>query len=98
MAREKARELLRRKTPFGWSTTNITKQLRTQLIVLFTNYAAQVKIIYIETPYKDLLKRTKTRRHPLPMPVIEKMIQKIASPTPDECAELKIIHYLLDNN
>ncbi|NOQ74427.1 MAG: AAA family ATPase [Crocinitomix sp.] len=91
MAKEKARELLRSKTPFVWNATNITKQLRTQLIALFADYGAQVKIIYVETSYKELLKRNKTRKHPLPLSVLEKMISKLEPPTADECADLEII-------
>lgn len=91
IAKEKARVYLRSKTPFVWNATNITKQLRSQLIALFASYGAQVKIIYIETPYKNLLKRNKNRKHPLPLSALEKMIFKLEPPTPDECTELVII-------
>ena len=89
LAKEMAREYLRKKQPFVWNATNITKQLRSQLIQLFYSYGAQVKIIYIEVNYKTLLQRNKKRKHPLPYSAIEKMIQKLEPPTQDECTILE---------
>lgn len=37
-AKEEARVFLRQKKPFIWNATNITRQLRSQLISLFTVY------------------------------------------------------------
>jgi hypothetical protein len=41
-AREQARTLLRTKRPFVWNATNISRQLKTQLIDLFADYKAKV--------------------------------------------------------
>lgn len=50
-AKEEARVFLRQKKPFIWNATNITRQLRSQLISLFTAYGARVKIVYLEVPW-----------------------------------------------
>jgi putative nucleotidyltransferase with HDIG domain len=90
IAKNKARAYLRTKTPFVWNATNITKQLRSQLIALFADYGAQVKIIYLEVPYQELIQRNKHREHPLPLSILEKMLNKLEPPTPDECTHLEV--------
>ncbi len=88
---EQARTYLRIKKPFVWNATNITKQLRTQLIDLFREYGAQVKIVYLEVPYHELMRRNKTREYPLPFAVLEKMIKKMEEPTLDECTDIEYV-------
>ncbi|MEM9547944.1 MAG: AAA family ATPase, partial [Bacteroidota bacterium] len=55
LAKEKAKEFLRTKTSFVFNATNITRDMRSRWIGLFTNYKARVKIVYIEVPYKSLI-------------------------------------------
>jgi len=44
-AKEKAREHLRKGQGFVWNATNVSRELRQQLIALFANYKARVRIV-----------------------------------------------------
>ncbi|MBA3682924.1 MAG: AAA family ATPase [Bacteroidetes bacterium] len=79
-AKEAARECLRAGKPFVWNATNITAQMRTQLIDLFEVYDPVIKIIYLEVPYKMLMSQNKNREFPIPGMAIEKMIDKLEVP------------------
>ena len=83
-AKERAKEFLRKKQPFIWNATNITKEIRQKLITLFEKYNAGVKIVYLETEYNTLLKRNAGRENVVPESVIEKMLGKLSPPMPEE--------------
>ena len=89
MAKEEARVFLRSKTSFVWNATNITRSMREQLISLFLTYRAKVKIVYIEVPYAVLSKQNREREHIVPAPALEKMIDKLEVPSPDEAHEVE---------
>lgn len=84
LAKERAKEYMRKKQNFVWNATNITSQLRSQLIDLFISYGAKVTIIYIEVPYKVLIKQNNNREAAVPLAVIDKMIGKLEPPLLDE--------------
>lgn len=84
MAKEEARALLRQKTDFVWNATNITRQLRTQLISLFTAYGARVKIVYLEVPWRQWQQQNAGRHYAVPDAVILRMAAKLDVPQPDE--------------
>ncbi len=91
-ARNKAKEYLRLKKSFVWNATNITYTLRSQLISLFTDYGAKVKIVYLEQPYKDILRRNRERK--VPEDVIDRMIKKLEVPDVTEAHEVNwIVEY-----
>lgn len=75
-AKELARECLRRQRPFVWNATNITAQMRDQLIDLFRVYNSRIRIIYVEVPYTTLLAQNRNREFPIPQPALERMISK----------------------
>jgi predicted kinase len=79
-AKEMAKNYLRKGQSFVWNATNITAQLRGQLIDLFDDYRAKTRIIYIETPYRELLSQNKNRQHPILEPALERMIDKLEVP------------------
>ena len=89
MAKEQARVFMRTKTSFVFNATNITKDMRGKWISLFYEYRAKVKIIYIEVPYKQLLKQNNEREYSVPKKVIERMIQKLEIPFFDEACEVE---------
>ena len=91
VAKEKAKEFLRAKTSFVFNATNITKDMRSRWIGLFTDYNAKVKIIYIEVPYKTLLKQNSDREHKVPENVIDKLIGKLEMPDFKEAHEVEYI-------
>lgn len=80
MARETAKDCLRKGRPFIWNATNITRQMREQLIDMFSVYNPLVKIIYVEVPYKKLITQNKNREHPIPEDAIEHMIDRLEVP------------------
>ena len=79
-AKEMARGYLRKGQPFVWNATNITRQMRQQLIDLFSTYKASVKIVYLEVPFKQLHTQNKAREAQVPSAVIDKMIDKLEVP------------------
>lgn len=80
VAKERARELLRKKKAFIWNATNITEQLRSALISLFEQYGASVKIVFLEAEWSEELKRNSSRKAEVPQNVIEKMLSKLEIP------------------
>ena len=89
-AKERAKEYLRKKQPFVWNATNITTDVRNKLIDTFIDYKAYVKIEYIETSFKEQLKRNKSRQYTVPEGVILKMLSKIVLPERKEAHEIFI--------
>ena len=91
MAKEKAKEFLRTKTSFVFNATNITADMRSRWIGLFTEYNARVKIVYIEVPYNTLMKQNSKREYKVPTMVIDKLIRKLEIPTVKEAHEIEYI-------
>jgi predicted kinase len=79
-AKERAKVLLRRKQGFIWNATNITFQMREQLIDLFLTYRAAVRIVYLEVPYLVLTAQNKNREAVVPQKVLERLINKLEVP------------------
>ena len=89
-AKEQARIYLREKKSFVWNATNITRQMREQLISLFTTYEAAVTIVYVEVPAAKLLQQNRQREEVVPAAAMERLIGKLEVPTSAEAHELKI--------
>lgn len=83
-AKEEARVFLRQKKPFIWNATNITRQLRSQLISLFTAYGARVKIVYLEVPWAQWNQQNARREYAVPEAVVMRMASRLEVPQPDE--------------
>jgi putative nucleotidyltransferase with HDIG domain len=90
-AKEKAKELLRNKQSFVWNATNTTRQMRSQLIDLFTAYKAAVHIIYLEAPFTQLLAQNKGREAVVPAAVVEKLANKLEVPSLVEAHQVTYI-------
>lgn len=88
MVKEMAKVYLRKQQPLVWNATNITRQMREQLIDLMTTYGAKVCIIYIEVPYHKLLQQNQNRDFPIPVKVLHKMQQKLEVPQAWEAHEV----------
>lgn len=80
MAREQAKEYLRRHQPFIWNATNITTQMRESLVSLFETYKARVRIVYLETSWSNQYQRNSQREHIVPNDVLENMLSKLVLP------------------
>jgi len=87
-AKEQARVFLRKQKSFIWNATNITRQMRLQLIELFATYKTAVKIIYVEVPYAGLLKQNRNREAVIPDAVLERLIDKLETPALWEAHEV----------
>ena len=90
-AKEEARGYLRKGQNFVWNATNITRQMRSQLIDLFTDYGAKVKIVYIEKPYTTWKVQNKNREYMLPENVLDKMLGKLEVPQLTEAHEVEYL-------
>jgi len=88
-AKELAKTFLRKGQPFAWNATNITHQMRTQWIDLFAAYKARVKLVYIETAYKDWIKQNSDREYPVPPNVLQRLLNKLEVPAPHEAHEVE---------
>ena len=91
--KEAAKVYMRKKESFVWNATNTTRELRKVLVQFFRTYGATVKMVYVEVPYKTLLKQNKDREYIVPEAVLERMIQKLEVPAAWEAHEL-VYHVL----
>ena len=91
IARDQAKEYLRRHQPFVWNATNITLQMRESLVSLLETYHARVRIVYLETQWDTLLERNSQREHMVPIKVIEEMLGKLTLP---ETFEAKTMEWI----
>ncbi|WP_159566428.1 AAA family ATPase [Budvicia diplopodorum] len=87
-AKEQARMKLRVGEDFVWNATNITYQMRQQLISLFVSYNAWVRIVYLEVPYDRWRVQNNNREYAVPEKVLERMLSKLELPTPDEAHDV----------
>ena len=90
-AKEEARSYLRKGQDFVWNATNITQQMRSQLIDLFVSYGAKVKIVYVEKPYELWRSQNRNREYSLPEVVLDKMLLKLEIPQLTEAHEVQYI-------
>lgn len=91
IAKEEAKCLLRRKQPFIWNATNLTRHLRDPLVDLFASYGAHVSIVYIDAPLTLLLSRNRSRKQAVPAATIRKLLQKLEVPTAEEAHQVRWI-------
>lgn len=75
-AKERARALLRDGVSFAWNATNLTRELRGQLVELFTGYRARVRIVHVEASYAALWERNNGRERTVPPAAIERMLER----------------------
>ena len=90
IAREQAKEFLRKHQPFVWNATNITTQMRESLVNLFETYKARVKTVYLETAWSNQRDRNSQREHAVPNDVLEDMLGKLVLP---EAHEARIVEW-----
>jgi predicted kinase len=79
-AKDRAREWLRRRQPFAWNATNLTRHLRDPLIDLFLGYGARVRVVYVDAPLGVVLQRNRDRPSPVPEGVILRLAAKLELP------------------
>ena len=80
IAKEQARELLRKKQPFVWNATNISYDIREKLISLFEDYGASVRTVFLETEWDEGISRNRGREKEVPESAIRRMLDRIETP------------------
>lgn len=94
LAKEGARVYLRKGQNFAWNATNVTRQMREQLVELFITYKAYVMIVYVEVPYGVLHVQNNSREAVLPYGAIERLVARLEVPEPWEGHE--VVYYIKD--
>ncbi len=79
-AKEAARALIRTQRSFVWNATNTTQRLRRQLVDFFVAYGARVRIVYVEAPCAELLRRNRARTRPVPETVLRRLATRLDVP------------------
>ena len=90
IAKERARQYLRKGENFIWNATNTSKQTRESLIELFNTYKAFIVINYVYTNFNKCVKRNRSREDVVPYEVLEKMLMKQEIPM---CIESHRVNY-----
>ena len=89
IARERARELLRKKQPFIWNATNLSPMVRNKQIHLFAQYHASTRIVYLETEWTEQLRRNANRQDTVPEQAICLMMEELVLPEAKEAHEVQ---------
>ena len=90
-AKEKAKEYLRAKQSFVFNATNITPDLRGKWLRLFEQYGANTEIVYLETGWRERVRRNADRKYAVPEAAVERMLDKL---TPPERSEGTYVQWL----
>jgi predicted kinase len=88
---DRAKELLRKKAPFVWNATNLSRQMRKKTLDLLYNYGAEVEIVYLEGDEKAIKRRNTKRDTTLSNAAIDKMLHKWEVPLPSEAHEVQYL-------
>lgn len=83
-AREQAREHLRRAQSFVWNATSLSRDLRGRIIELAAAYNARVRIVFLDTAYRRLVRQNRDRDAAVPLAAIHRMTKLWDPPDPTE--------------
>ncbi len=89
VARERAREMLRKKQPFVWNATNLSPMVRAKQIKLFTQYHASTRIVYLETDWSEQLRRNAGRADAVLQQAICHMMEELVLPEAKEAHQVQ---------
>ncbi len=90
-AREQAKSALRAGRPLIWNATNLSRQIRGQLIELAASYRAGIRIVYVETGPEEAMRRNRARVRPVPEAAIGRMLERWEAPDLTECHALDVV-------
>lgn len=91
LAKERAREFMRKGDNFVWNATNTTRQMRSGLINLFNEYNSFINITFINKSLKTILEQNNNRENKVPVDVIEKLYKKLDIPKNIEAHHISFI-------
>ena len=69
-----------------WNATNVSRKLRKPLRELFFDYKARLRIVYVDTPWSELLRRSQDRA--VPRAVLDKLLDRWEVPDETEAHEV----------
>jgi predicted kinase len=82
---------LRAGCAFAFNGTNIVRQTRKRWIDLFTDYGARVELVYLKPPLPVIFQQNERRGKPVPMQVIQHLVEKLEPPTWAEAHSVTLI-------
>jgi predicted kinase len=91
-AREKARVFLRAGENFVWNATNVSREIRTQVVGLLAAYDARMRIVYVEAGRDILFARNRGR---IPALATERMMDRWEVP---DSTEAQQVEWWIDGN
>lgn len=96
LANDRMREHLRSRQPFIVNATHLSKQMRSRTLELIASYGGQVRVVYCEAPFEDLLSRNSSRDTSLPNTKILDMTSRWEVPGLDEVDFIQL--HVIDPN
>src|SRR5262249_39130939 len=89
--RELARVQMRRKAPFAWDGTNISRLNRGAVLRLAQDYGYRIRIVALEAKPQALFKRNAERADTVPEKAILSMLRRWEYPLPSDAHELTVV-------
>ncbi len=86
-----ARDHLRSGTRFVWNATNVSRQLRDRCIGLAADYHARITLVGLEAPPDVVAARNRSREHPVPASVIDRLVDRWEAPDPTEAHQVRLV-------
>jgi predicted kinase len=87
-AREKARAFLRPGKDFVWNATNVSREIRAQIIGLMAAYEARIRVVSVESAFDALFARNQ-RKGAVPRAAVERMLSRWEVPDPAEAQQVE---------
>lgn len=89
LGKEEAKTYLRKHQPFVWNATNLTVDIRRQLIDLFESYGASVRLVYLETDLETQSRRNAGREDKVPEKTLAAFLRKLSVPEIHEAKRIQ---------
>lgn len=89
LAIDRAKVLLRDGAPFVWNATHLSMSMRKKTMDLLYAYDASVRVVYLESPEREILRRNTKRNTTLTNAGIEKMLFRWEPPLATEAHEVR---------
>ncbi len=91
LTHDRAKELLRTKSPFVFNATHLSDQARQRSLDLLYAYNAEVEVVHLERPRAELLSRNNKRDTSLDNKSLQAMLLKWEPPLPHEAHQVTYI-------
>lgn len=92
--KEEMKKLMRSSTPFVYNATNLTRDMRSKVLSSihdWKNPRYKTKIVYLEVPYAEIIRRNNERDWKVPEEAINRMIGRIEIPEYDEAHSIEFV-------